>query len=383
MMNNLAAKKIEIREVNGKKALKTFIRVPWAIYKDDPNWVPPLLMERKEALSSKHPYFKHAKWKAWVAFQDDKPVGRISAQIDELHQQRYNNKTGFFGLIEAPDDAAVFSALFETAENWLREQGMKQIIGPFNLGINQEVGILTDGFDTPPCVMTSHSPRYYGSSIEKCGYQPAQELLAYELDIHTYTTPSTKHELIDRTAGRIKVVQLNRKTMEADFEKMRDIFNDAWQDNWNFVPFTREEFTAVGKELLTVVPHDFLQIAELDGEPAAFIAMLPDINMAIADLNGRLLPFGWAKLLWRMKVRFPERCRIALMGVRKKYQNTIFGPAMAFMVVDSVLGPGLSKGGKRVELSWILEQNKPTRNMIEKFGGKITKRYHMYSKDLV
>ena len=382
-MNNPVAGKIEIREVTDKRSLKKFIRVPWAIYKNDPNWIPPLLMERKEALSSKHPYFKHAKWKAWIAFQDDKPVGRISAQIDELHQQRYNNKTGFFGLIEAPEDDAVFSALFETAENWLRGQGMKHIVGPFNLGINQEIGILTEGFDTPPCVMTSHSPRYYGASIEKCGYQPAQELLAYELDIHTYVTPSTKQELIDRTAGRIKVRQLNRKTMEADFEVMRDVFNDAWQDNWNFVPFTREEFAAVGKEMLTVVPPDFLQIAELDGEPAAFIAMLPDINMAIADLNGRLLPFGWAKVLWRLKVRFPTRCRIALMGVRKKYQNTIFGPAMAFMVVDSVLVPGLSRGGQRVELSWILEQNKPTRNMIEKFGGKITKRYHMYSKDLV
>ena len=381
-MNSQAGKNIEIREVTGKKALKAFIRVPWAIYKDDPNWIPPLLMERKEAFSSKHPYFKHAKWKAWIAYQDGQPVGRISAQIDDLHQQRYNNKTGFFGLIEAPENDAVFSALFETAENWLRQNGMQQIIGPFNLGINQEIGILTEGFDTPPCVMTSHSPRYYGASIEKCGYQPAQELLAYELNIHTYTTPSTKQELIERTAGRIKVRQLNRKTMEADFEVMRDIFNDAWQDNWNFVPFTREEFAAVGKELLTVVPDDFLQIAELDGEPAAFIAMLPDINMAIADLNGRLLPFGWAKLLWRLKVRFPTRCRIALMGVRKKYQNTIFGPAMAFIVVDSVLGPGLSRGGQTVELSWILEQNKPTRNMIEKFGGKITKRYHMYSKDL-
>lgn len=382
-MNIQSGNNIEVREVIGRKALRTFIRVPWSIYKNDPNWVPPLLMERKEALSSKHPFFKHAKWKAWVAFREGVPVGRISAQIDELHQQRYNNKTGFFGLIEAPDNDVVFSALLATAESWLRENGMRRIIGPFNLGINQEIGILTEGFDTPPCVMTSHSPRYYGASIEKCGYLGVQELLAYELDIHTYTTPSTRQELIDRTSGRIKVRQLNRKTMGADFEVMRDIFNDAWQDNWNFVPFTREEFTAVGKELLKVVPHDFLQIAELDGEPAAFIAMLPDINMAIADLNGRLLPFGWAKLLWRMKVRFPERCRVALMGVRKKYQNTIFGPAMAFMVVDSVLGPGLSKGGKRVELSWILEQNKPTRNMIEKFGGKITKRYHMYAKDLV
>lgn len=376
-------KNIEIREVIGKKALRAFIRVPWSIYKDDPNWVPPLLMERKEAFSSKHPFFKHAKWMAWIAYRDGEPVGRISAQIDELHQQRYNNKTGYFGLIEAPDDDAVFSALFAAAENWLRQNGMQQVIGPFNLGINQEIGILTDGFDTPPCVMTSHSPRYYGASIENRGYQPVQELLAYGLDIHSYTTPAFKQELIERTSNRIKVVQLNRKKMESDFEVMRDIFNDAWQDNWNFVPFTREEFLAVGKELLTVVPHDFLQIASIDDEPAAFIAMLPDINSAIADLNGRLLPFGWAKLLWRLKVRFPRKCRIALMGVRKKYQNTIFGPAMAFMVVDSVLRPGLSRGSESVELSWILKQNKPTRNMIEKFGGKITKRYHMYSKSLV
>jgi len=376
-------KNIEIREVTGGKALRAFIRVPWSIYQDDPNWVPPLLMERKAAFSSKHPFFKHAKWMAWIAYRDGEPIGRISAQIDELHQQRYKNKTGYFGLIEAPDDAAVFSALFATAEHWLRQNGMQQVIGPFNLGINQEIGILTDGFDTPPCVMTSHSPRYYGASIENCGYQPVQELLAYGLDIHSYTTPAFKQELISRTSNRIKVVQLNRKTMESDFEVMRDIFNDAWQDNWNFVPFTREEFLAVGKELLTVVPHDFLQIASIDDEPAAFIAMLPDINSAIADLNGRLLPFGWAKLLWRLKVRFPKKCRIALMGVRKKYQNTIFGPAMAFMVVDSVLLPGLSRGAQSVELSWILKQNKPTRNLIEKFGGKITKRYHMYSKSLV
>jgi len=382
-MNNHSGKNIEIREVVGKKALKTFIRIPWRIYKGDPNWIPPLLMERKDALSSKHPFFKHATWKAWIAYVDGEPVGRISAQIDQLHQQRYNNKTGFFGLIEAPDDHELFLALFKTAENWLREKGMRQIIGPFNLGINQEVGILTEGFDTPPCVMTSHSARYYGAAIEKCGYAPAQELLAYELDIHTYKTPAIMQELIDRSADRIKVRPLSKKTMNADFDLMREIFNDAWQDNWNFVPFTSEEFKAVGKELLMVVPHEFLQIAELDGQAAGFMALLPDINMAAADLNGRLLPFGWAKLLWRLKMRFPKRCRIPLMGVRKKYQNTIFGPAMAYMLVDAVLLPGLKRGGDTVEMSWILEQNKPTRNMIEKFGGKITKRYHMYKKELV
>lgn len=375
-------KQIEIREVTGKKALKAFIRVPWSIYKDDPHWIAPLLFERKEALSSKNPFFKHAVWRAWIAYRDGKPVGRISAQIDELHQQRYNNKTGFFGLIEAPDDPDVFSALFEAAENWLQENGMQQIAGPFNLGINQEVGILVEGFNTPPRVMTSHSPRYYGAAIEACGYQPAQDMLAYELDIHSYTSPVSMQELISRNADRVKVRQLDPKNKEADFDLMRDIFNDAWQDNWNFVPFTPEEFRTIGKELSMVVPADFMQIAEIDGEAAAFIVLLPDINEVSADLNGRLLPFGWAKLLWRLKVRFPKACRMPLMGVRQKYQKTIFGPTMAFMLIESVILPGMSRKGETVEMSWILDSNKPTINIIEKFGGKITKRYRMYEKDL-
>jgi len=382
-MSNHPGKDIEIREVIGKKALKTFIRVPWSIYKDDPNWVAPLLIERKEALSSKNPFFKHAIWRAWVAYRNGEPIGRISAQIDDLHQQRYNNKTGFFGLIEAPDDPAVFSALFKTAENWLRENGMQQVIGPFNLGINQEVGILVDGFDTPPSVMTSHSARYYDAAIQACSYQPAQDLLAYELDINTYTSPAFMEDLISRTADRIKIRPLDYKNKEVDLEVMRGIFNDAWQNNWNFVPFTEDEFKAVGKELLTVVPRGFIQIAELDGEAAAFMVLLPNINEVAADLNGRLLPFGWAKLLWRLKVRFPKAARIPLMGVRQKAQNTIFGPSMAFMLIESVIEPGLARGGERVEMSWILESNKATRNIIEKFGGRINKRYRMYEKSLV
>jgi len=381
-MTSHSGKTLEIREVIGKKALKAFIRVPWSIYKDDPNWIPPLLQERKDALSGKNPFFEHATWRAWIAYQDGKPVGRISAQIDELHQQKYNNKTGFFGLIEAPDDHEIFSALFGAAEKWLLENGMQQVTGPFNLGINQEVGILVDGFNTPPRVMTTHSPRYYGAAIQNCGYEPAQDMLAYELDIHTYVRPASMDEVAIRNADRVKVRPLNPKNKDADLDAMRDIFNDAWQNNWNFVPFTREEFRAVGKELLMVVPTEFIQIAELDGEAAAFIVMLPDINEAAADLNGRLLPFGWAKLLWRLKVRFPKACRIPLMGVRQKYQKTIFGPTMAYMLVESVINPGMSRKGETVEMSWILDSNKPTRNIIEKFGGKITKRYRMYHKTL-
>ena len=381
-MNHPSGNTIEIREVTNKKDLETFIRIPWSIYRDDPNWIAPLLLDRKEAFSAKHPYFKHAIWQPWVAYRDGKPVGRISAQIDELHQQRYNNKTGFFGLIEAPNDPAVFAALFATAENWLREKGMLQVVGPFNLGINQEVGILVEGFDTPPRIMSSHSARYYGAAIEACGYQPAQDLLAYEADIGSYAVPDSMLVLVSRTAEQVKIRPLEKKNMAADFEIMRDIFNDAWQNNWNFVPFTREEFWTIGKELLMVIPSNFIQIAEMDGEAAAFIVLLPDINEAVADLNGRLLPFGWAKLLWRLKVRFPKSSRIPLMGVRQKYQNTIFGPAMAYLLIEAGFKVGRAKGLERVEMSWILESNKGVRNIIEKFGSRITKRYRMYEKSL-
>lgn len=373
---------LEIREVSGKKAMRSFIRVPWSIYKDDPNWVPPLMVERKEAFSPKHPYFKHARWRAWIAYRNGQPVGRISAQIDDLHLQQYDTKTGFFGLIEAIDDDEVFTALFQTAEKWLRGEGMNEVIGPFNLSINQDLGVLIEGFDSPPYIMTGHAPAYYGASIERCGYRPAQDLLAYGLDSGTLAIPRVMQALIKRSGDRIKVRNLDLKAKSAELESMRDIFNDAWENNWNFVPFTAEEFKLIGRELLLAAPQNFIQIAELDGEDVAFIVLLPNINEAMADLDGHLFPFGWAKLIWRLKVKFPKSARLVLMGVRQKYQNTRFGPALAYMIINAVMEAGKAKGLERVEMSWILDHNHGVRNIIESVGGKITKRYRMYEKDL-
>ena len=381
-MSNKTPTNIVIEPVSGKKALNTFIQVPWGIYADDPCWVPPLISERKEVLSPAHPFFQHAEWQAWVAYKDGNPVARISAQIDKLHLQHNDDLAGFFGLFEAPDDEAVIAALFEAAEGWLRERGMKKVIGPFNMNINQEIGILVEGFETPPYVMTGHAPRYYGPAIERCGYQPVQTLLAYGLDAGKLRIPRVMQALIKRSGDRIKVRNLDRKNKAAELETMRNIFNDAWQNNWNFVPFTRREFNKVGKELLMIVPHDFIQIATIDGQDAAFIVLLPNINEAIADLNGRLLPFGWAKLLWRLKVQSTKSGRVPLMGVRQKYQNTRFGPALAFMTIKGVMDAGLKMGLERVEMSWILDHNHGVRNIIESLGGDITKRYCMYEKEL-
>lgn len=381
-MNNHSDTGLDIREVSGKKDLGTFIRVPWKIYKDDPHWVPPLVAERKSALSSKHPFFKHAKWRAWIAYRNGEPVGRISAQIDDLHLKRHGTKTGFFGLIEAIEDPEVFKALFKAAENWLRSEGMHELMGPFNLSINQDLGILIEGFDSPPYIMMGHAPVYYGAAIEGCGYRPAQDLLAYGLDSGTLAIPRVMQSLIKRSGDRIKVREFNSKSKSAELESMRDVFNDAWKNNWNFTPFTQEEFNLIGKELLMAAPRNFIQFAEVDGEDAAFIVLLPNINEITADLNGRLLPFGWAKLFWGLKINFPKSARVALMGVRQKYQNTRFGPALAYMIINAVMEAGKARGLERVEMSWILEHNHGVRNIIESVGGQITKRYRMYEKEL-
>jgi hypothetical protein len=374
--------RIEIRDVTNSSDLKTFISIPWSIYQDDPNWAPPLKIERKDAFSEKNPYFRHARWKSWVAYRQGKPVGRISAQIDQLYLELHDAHTGFFGLIEAPDEPDVFAVLFNAAEAWLKEQGMQTVLGPFNLGINQEIGCLVEGFDTPPYVMMGHARPYYDASILSQGYAKAQDVLSYGLDCNMFALPHTVQRLLQRLSGKMKLRQVDRKSTASELEILRSIFNDAWSGNWGFVPFTEEEFRAVGKELFMIVPPDFTWIAEADGEPAAFIVLLPNLNEVISDLNGSLFPFGWAKLLWRLKVRFPKTGRVALMGVRQKYQHTRLGPALAFLTIQALYEPVMKRGMGKIEMSWILEQNQGIRNIIEKVGGIVTKRYRMYRKTL-
>jgi hypothetical protein len=373
---------IEIREVTNASDLKAFISVPWSVYRDDPSWVPPLKVERKEAFSAKNPYFLHARWKAWTAYRGGKPVGRISAQVDELHLKYHDANTGFFGLIEAPDDEEVFAALFGTAEAWLKEQGMHTALGPFNLGVNQEIGCLVEGFNTPPYVMMGHARPYYSALIEAQGYEKAQDVLSYGLTEAMFALPENLQRLLQRQSSKMTIRQVDRKNTDSELETLRNIFNDAWSENWSFVPFTKEEFRNVGKELFMFVPPDFTWIAETDGEPAAFIILIPNLNEAIADLNGKLLPFGWAKLFWRMKLRPTKTARVALMGVRKKYQNTRLGPSLAFQTIRALYEPVMKRNMDAIEMSWILEQNQGMRSIIEKIGGAVTKRYRMYRKDL-
>jgi hypothetical protein len=372
---------LRIDPVTSGHGLKNFIRLPWNLYKHDPNWVPPLFFEQKQRLTGKNPFFQHARWQAWTAYRNGLPVGRISAQVDQLHLDIYQDDTGYFGMLEAEDDREIFSALCRAAEDWLREQGMKRVIGPFNLSINEEAGMLVEGFNTPPRLMMGHGRPYYVHRIEDCGYRLAQNFLAYLIK-PDFEAPPVMQRLLERTRDQVRLRKLQRKNLKQELQTLRTIFNDAWSSNWGFVPFTEAEFSDIGKMLALLVDDEFVQIAEIDGKPVAMTVALPNIHEITRQMNGKLLPFGWLKLLWGLKVRYPSTARIPLMGVIKAYQRTRFGPALAFLVIDEARKALQKRGIMDVELSWILEGNRGVRNLIETCGGTIYKRYRIYQKDL-
>jgi hypothetical protein len=373
---------LQVNPVDDRQQLRQFIRLPWSIYSNDPVWVPPLILERKEHLSPRNPYFDHAQYQSWIAYRDGNAVGRISAQIDQLHLDHHQENEGFFGMIEAEDNAETFRALLNTAESWLHDHGMRRILGPYNLSINQESGLLVDGFDTPPSLMMGHARPYYRTRIEENGYQKAKDLLAYIIDAN-FDHPATVQAIVKRGKKQVTVRSLRKSNFYEDMKIIEDIFNDAWSENWGFIPYTEAEFKQLAKEFKLILDPKLFKIAEVDGVPAAFMVTAPNLNEAIRDLNGRLLPFGWLKLLWRLKVRYPQTARIPFMGVRKQYQGSLLGAALAFMVIIDGQPYGIKRGIKKVEMSWVLEDNKGTRDIIESLGGVVYKRYRIYKKDLI
>jgi len=372
---------ITLDVVTDSSQLRQFLAVPHAVYADDPAWIAPLDFEQKQRFSPANHFFQHARWRGWVASRNGRPIGRITAQIDDLHQRQHGDGVGYFGMLEAVDDPAVFTALFEAAESWLRSEGMVRVRGPFNLHINEEVGLLVDGFDTPPYVLMGHARPWYGPRVEASGYRPVKDVLAYHVR-PDFEAPRVMTRLAARVSDRVVVRPLRRKQLLEDADTMRDIFNDAWQHNWGFVPLAEEDWVETVTTLTRLMPDDYIQIAEYDGEPVAFIVALPNLNEAARDLGGKLLPFGWAKLLWRLKVRHPRTARVPLMGVRLKFQHSRLGPTLAFLVIDAVRKALHARGVEDVEMGWILEDNDGMRNIIETIGGIAYKRYRVYEKEL-
>ena len=376
-----ALQPLRVVPVETARDLRRFIKVPWHVYANEPNWIPPLLLDQRHQFTKRNPFFAHARVQYWIAYRGAQPVGRISAQVDDLHIERYDDATGHFGLLEAVDDAEVFARLFDVAEAWLRGQGMERVVGPFNLSINGDIGLLVDGFDTPPMFLMSHGHPYYDQRVTEQGYRKTKDVVAYLLD-PTNTPPLVMLEAARRgdSSGRVRIRPMRMAQLREELAILSEIFNDAWSENWNFVPFTAAEFDDLGSSLKLFVPPEFVQIAEVDGQPAAMIVIVPNLGECIRDLDGRLLPFGWMKLLWRLKRYGTRSARVALMGVRKEYHRSTMATALAFGLINAVRQPILDRRIERLELSWTLEDNHPMRRIKERLGARKYKTYRLYEK---
>jgi GNAT superfamily N-acetyltransferase len=375
---------VEVVPVRSPRRLSQFLQVAKRIYAADPCWIAPLDLERRVHFSPKsNPFFQHAEAQLFLALQNGRPVGRISAHVDRLHLERYGDATGQFGFIEAIDHQPVFAALFSHAEGWLKDRGLKRIQGPFNFSINDECGLLVEGFATPPAVMMGHARPYYGERISAEGYAKAKDLIAYDYDMHR-PVPRALAAIVakNRGSGKITVRALSKRRLDRDLAMIVDIFNDAWSANWNFVPMTGAEIQSLGNLLKYLVDEGHVAIAFYEDEPAAMIVTLPDLNRMWRDLGGRLLPFGWAKLIWRLKMKTHEAFRVPLLGVKQKYRSSSLGTILALAVIDAVSRFHRSRGTLNAELSWILEDNMPMRRLIEALGAEPYKTYRVYEKSL-
>lgn len=373
---------VDIIPADSKAELERFIRLPMRLSAADRSYVAPLMFERREALSRKiNPFFQHADAQFWLARKDGRDVGRISAQIDHLARTDPAAPAGYFGMIAAEDDPEVFAALFKTAEDWLRGRGRVQALGPFNLSVNEEVGLLIDGFDTPPMLMMGHDQPFTATRIEALGYAKAKDVYAYISETFVFSDRVEERLKRPLPAGMVlRQVRMNR--FEEEVATLADIINDAWSENWGAAPITEAETKHLGESLRLILNPKWVWFIEIEGEAAAFIVLLPDLNDAIRDLKGSLLPFGWAKLLWRLKMQPIRRARVPLMGVRKRFSRDRRGILAPFVLIDAVRRHSVPQGLQACEYSWILEDNRAMRHILEGLSARIYKTYRIYAKRL-
>lgn len=382
----MASQDIVVTPVDGKSDLKAFINLPKRLFAGHKGYTAHLNVERDEAFSpKKNPLFKHVEVQFFLARRAGKVVGRITAQIDHAYLDRYKDDTGHFGCLVAEDDPAIFQALFKAAEDWLRAKGMKRATGPFSLSVNEEVGLLVWGFESRPMLLVPYDPPYAGARVEANGYAKLKDVFSYDYDVQN--APETIGKKLLARAGladRVKVRTANMKMFDAEVRTVVGIFNDAWSDNWGFVPFTQAEIDHASKAFGPVIVPDLCVFVEVDDEAVAFIVALSNINEAVEDFNGSLNPWNLAKLLFRMKIAGLASTRVPLMGVKKKYRNhPLMGAGLAMMAIDKLRQNGKRLGKKTAELGWILEDNKATNNIIRTVGGVHYKTHRIYEKALV
>lgn len=374
-----------ILEVQTRAQMNDFLLLPERLYRGDAAWVSRPLLELKSHLSSSNPYYKTAQVWLYVAYDKQKrAIGRISVQVvKDQETAETKAKVGHFGFLEAEDET-VLKFLLSHAEGVLKDHGCHKIEGPYSLSINDESGLLVDGFDKSPRLMMNYAQDWYGKALEeKASYQPAMDLLAYDVSVSEDLPKAAKFMAQQaRRDPRVSVRSINMKAFKDDLGVIVDIFNDAWAENWGFVPMTKDDVAYMAKSMKPIIDPDMALLASVDGRPAAMIVALPDANEALARLNGRLLPFGWAKILWRLKVKGVRTARVLLMGVKREHHNTPLSGGLSALLIEMLHTRAAHKNLKAVEMSWILETNKPIRRLIEMVGGTVSRRYRLYGKNL-
>ena len=373
---------VEIRETPIGGKVEQFLDVVSYIYRGDPNYVRPLDLDMKQRLSKKNPFFQHAEGAIFTAHRNGFCVGRITAQIDREHLSLHHDDAGFFGFLDTIDDEEVSGPLLEAAAGWLRQRGMKRMRGPISLSINEELGCLVDGFDTPPMILMQHHRPYQGGLIEKAGLSKLKDFYAWRYTVGDVPKRAQKaHDEIE-ALPEVKSRHIDMKNLEADLRVVMDVFNDAWSENWSFVPFTEAELVKMGEDLRMIAIPALSYITEVDGEAAAVAVALPNVNELIRDMNGKLFPGGLPKLLWRLKVVGPKTARLAILGIRKKYRGVRKYAGLSTYLYTKLNRVGRDLGIQWGELSWTDEDNAPVNVGIKFMGGKIYKRYRVYERVL-
>ncbi len=376
---------ITITPVNSKAERRQFARMTIDLYKDDPAFVQPLDFELLARLNPEaNPLLKNNDHQLWLAERDGVCVGRIGAIVNKTYIQHYDQKTGHFGFFETIENEDVATALLTTAQNWLKDRGMVAIAGPYNFSVNEECGLLVDGFDRSPAVMMPHGKPFYKSCIESHGFEKASDMFALWYPARYGFMPERRKKFVAKLIDKphIEVRNFDFSKFTDELVTAVDVFNDAWVNNWGFVPLSDAEARHMASDLRPIIEKHNTVMCTVDGEPAAFGLVLPNINEIIHDLNGKLLPLGWAKFLWRLKVQKVKTARMPLMGIRRKYQGKPLGAAFAYKIIEMVNDSSIENGITHAELSWILESNKAMITMLEDIGGVVDKTYRIYEKPL-
>ena len=374
---------VTIVAVDNRKTVKDWLAVPYAVFAGDPAWVAPLDYLERRRISPKHaPFFTFGDVQLFLAYRGDKPVGRISAQINRRHLERYRDACGHFGFFDCEDDREAARSLVDAAAGWLRARGMARMVGPQNFSLNEECGCLISGFDTPPAVLMTHARRWTGPLLEAAGLSKEMDLYAYRLARGKLPKEMFELAQLARQSAGVSTRQFEMKRYDSEVRTVIDIFNDAWSENWGFVPFSAAEIDSLLAEMRPLFRDHYGRFVLVNGAPAGVIVGLPNVNQTIAPFHGRLLPFNWLKLWWILKREAIPTARVPLMGIKKAYQATPIGGLLLMLLMDEFNAQMNRHNLDWAEFSWVLESNKRVAAMAERGFGPPAKTYRLYGKAL-